>query len=94
MYLEMYRREQRLERQDDPTPYTLLGWMRYLDGEHVTDLVIASPTVQLNLSVRGQEINLSFSGHDIPSHRNVTVPRWMAVEMALYFLKNKGLPRE
>ena len=94
MYLEIKKREQLLQRQNDPSPYTLLGWLRYLDGENITDLVLASPTVRLIMSVRGAEINLTFSGDAITNPRNVTVSRATAVEMALYFLKNEGLPHE
>jgi len=94
MHLEIYKGQQPLHRANDPSPYLLLGWLRYLDGENITDLVIASPTVRLNMSARGEEINLSFSGEGMPNNRNVTVSRAAALEMALNFLKNEGLPRE
>ena len=45
MSVVILRGQQRLYRQNDPDLYTLLGWMRNLDGKHITDLVIASPTV-------------------------------------------------
>src|SRR6185369_16227150 len=93
MYVDLYRDQEQLFHHDDPSPVAVLNWIHALDSSHVTDVVIASPTVQLNLSVRGQEINLSFSGENISEHRNVTVPRATAIDMALYFLKNKGLPQ-
>ncbi|MBI1255954.1 MAG: hypothetical protein GC204_00645 [Chloroflexi bacterium] len=94
MYLEVKKGQQSLHRQNDPSPYILLGWMRYLDGENISDLVIASPTVKLIMRARGADINLSFSGDAITNPRNVTVSRAAAVEMALYFLKNEGLSLE
>jgi|tagenome__1003787_1003787.scaffolds.fasta_scaffold17880676_2 hypothetical protein len=94
MYLEIYKGQHQIHRQDDPNPYLLLGWLRYLDGENITTLIIASPTVKLTMNAHGDEINLSFSGEGMPNDRNVTVSRAAAVEMALHFLKNGGLPRE
>jgi hypothetical protein len=94
MYVAIYKGRKQIYRQDNPSPFALLGWMGYLDGNLVTELVVASPTVQLNLKALGQEIQLSFSGDTHPNQRTVTVSRSTAVEMALYFLKNEGLPPE
>ena len=93
MFVDLYRGQERLAHHHDPSPIALLNWIRDLHSSHVTDLVIGSPTVQLNLSVRGQDINLSFSGEGISVPRSVTVPRATAIDMALYFLKNRGLPK-
>ena len=68
--------------------------MSNLDGKHITDLVLTSPTVQLKMTPHDQEISLSFSGEGVSGNRSVTVLRSTATEMALYFLKNEGLPSE
>jgi hypothetical protein len=94
MHVVIYKGRKQIYRQDNPSPFALLGWMGYLDGNLVTDLVVASPTVQLNLSARREDICLSFSGDAQPNQRTATVSRSTAVEMALYFLKNETLPPE
>ena len=94
MHVAIYKGRKHIYWQDNPSSFALVGWMGYLDGARVTDLVIATPTVQLNLSARGKDIQLSLSGDTQPSQRTMTVSRSTAVEMALYFLKNEGLPAE
>ena len=94
MYIDLYKGQKRIHRQEDPSPYSLVGYIGYLDGDQVTELSISTRTIKLNMSVHGQEIKLSFTDEAISGSRNVTVPRATAVEMALYFLKNKGLPQK
>lgn len=94
MYVVIYKGQKQIYRQENPSPFALVGWMGYLDGNRVTDLMVASPTVRLNMSLRGKEISLSFSGEEMPKNRTVKVPKSTAVEMALEFVKNEGLPPE
>jgi hypothetical protein len=91
-YVDIYIGQRRFHRQNSPTSFGILGWVKLLDGEPITDLVIGSPTVQLKLSAQRDDIRATFSGDCEPTPRTLTVSRFVAMELALFFLKNQELP--
>ena len=61
MHVAIYKGRKQIYWQDNPSSFALVGWMGYLDGARVTDLVIATPTVQLNLARLPKMVTSPFS---------------------------------
>jgi hypothetical protein len=90
--IEIYIGQRRFHQQSNPTSFSVLGWLKLLDGQPITDLVIASSTAQLRLSACRDDIRVFFSSDGEPTSRNLTVSRFVAMELALFFLSHEELP--
>ena len=87
--LDIYRRNQRLGHVNNPSLPFALACLKRLDGEHLSEMMVANARGWLDISRLGDSLSLCFCDYSLASCRSEIVSREIAAEWIEYFMDDE-----